>query len=72
MKSTETFADFYTHFLHLAGQARILEEDLWLDIFNKPTLELQWTILPVYSTLRTNVCLYVFYLAMDVELELLP
>jgi hypothetical protein len=53
MKSTETFADFHTRFLYLAGQARIPEEDLRLDLFDKLTLELQRTVLPVYSTLQT-------------------
>jgi hypothetical protein len=53
MKSTETFADFHTRFLHLAGQARIPEEDLRPDLFDKLTLELQRTVLPVYSTLQT-------------------
>ena len=28
MKATETFADFHTRFLHLAGQAQIPKEDL--------------------------------------------
>jgi len=40
MKTSETFADFHTRFLHLAGQARILEEDLQPDLFDKLTLEL--------------------------------
>src|SRR5277367_4183894 len=53
MKPTETFADFYTRFLHLAGQAQIPDEDLRPDLFDKLTLELQRTILPVYSTLKT-------------------
>ena len=53
MKATETFADFNTRFLHLAGQARIPEEDLRPDLFDKLTLELQRTVLPVYSTLKT-------------------
>jgi len=53
MKTSKTFADFHTRFLHLAGQAWILEEDLQLDLFDKLTLELQRTALPVYSTLRT-------------------
>jgi len=53
MKTSETFADFHTRFLHLAGQARIPEEDLRPDLFDKLTLELQRTALPVYSTLRT-------------------
>jgi len=53
MKPTETFADFYTRFLHLAGQAQIPDEDLQPDLFDKLTLELQQTILLVYSTLKT-------------------
>ena len=53
MKSTKTFADFYTCFLYLAGQAQIPEEDLRLDLFDKLTLELQRTVLLVYSTLTT-------------------
>ena len=62
MKPIETFANFYTHFLHLARQAKILRDDLQLDLFNKLTLELQKIVLLVYSTLtiaRTlaNQCL---------------
>src|ERR1700722_10536080 len=53
IKATEPFADFHTCFLHLARQARIPEEDLQLDLFDKLTLELQRTVLPVYSTLKT-------------------
>src|SRR5579862_1441765 len=51
MKPTETFADFYTRFLHLAGQAKIPKDDLRPDLFDKLTMELQRTVLPVYSTL---------------------
>jgi hypothetical protein len=40
MKTIETFADFYTYFLHLARKVKILEGDLKLDLFNKLTLEL--------------------------------
>jgi hypothetical protein len=53
MKPIETFADFHTRFLHLAGQAQIPKEDLRLDLFDKLTLELQRTVLPIYSTLQT-------------------
>ena len=53
MKPTETFADFHTRFLHLAGQAKIPKEDLRPDLFDKLTLELQRTVLPVYSLLTT-------------------
>jgi hypothetical protein len=40
MKPTKTFADFHTRFLHLAGQAKILKDDLQLDLFDKLTLKL--------------------------------
>ena len=53
MKSTETFADFHTRFLHLAGQGKIPKEDLRPDLFDKLTIELQRTVLPVYSMLTT-------------------
>ena len=53
MKPSETFADFHTRFLYLAGQARIPKDDLQLDLFDKLTIELQRTILLVYSTLTT-------------------
>src|ERR1700722_2682641 len=53
IKATEPYADFHTRFLHLARQARIPEEDLRPDLFDKLTLELQRTVLPVYSTLKT-------------------
>src|SRR3954466_16092128 len=53
MKTTKTFADFHTRFLHLAGQAKIPKEDLRLDLFDKLTIELQRTVLPVYSMLKT-------------------
>jgi Zinc knuckle len=53
MRTTETFAEFNTRFLHLAGQAKIPKEDLWPDLFDKLTLELQRTVLPIYLTLTT-------------------
>src|SRR5436190_14527223 len=53
MKPLETFADFHTRFLHLASQAKIPKDDLHLDLFDKLTLELQRTVLPMYSTLKT-------------------
>jgi len=40
IKTSKTFTDFYTCFLHLVGQAWILKEDLQLDLFNKLTLKL--------------------------------
>ena len=53
MKSTETFTDFYTRFLHLAGEGRIPEEALRPDLYDKLTLELQRAIAPTEETLIT-------------------
>ena len=40
MKTTKTFVDFYTYFLHLVEQAKIPKEDLQLDLFDKLTIDL--------------------------------
>src|SRR5271169_1975853 len=53
MKATETFPDFYTRFLHLAGEGQIPEEDLRPDLYDKLTLELQRAIAPTEETLIT-------------------
>jgi hypothetical protein len=53
MRSTETFPNFYTRFLHLAGEGRIPEEDLCPDLYDKLTLELQRAIAPTEETLIT-------------------
>jgi hypothetical protein len=53
MRANETFLDFYTRFLHLAGEGRILDEDLRLDLYDKITLELQCAIAPTEETLTT-------------------
>ena len=45
MKPTKTFVNFYTYFLYLARQGKILQDDLYLDLFNKLTIELQYIIL---------------------------
>jgi hypothetical protein len=51
MRSTETFTDFYTRFLHLAGEGQIPHEDLRPDLYDKLTLELQRAIAPMEGTL---------------------
>jgi hypothetical protein len=51
MRSTETFTDFYTQFLHLAGEGQIPDEDLRPDLYDKLTLELQRAIAPMEGTL---------------------
>jgi hypothetical protein len=53
MKTIETFSAFQTRFLHLAGQARIPQEDLLPDLFDKLTLDLQRAVLPVFTTVKT-------------------
>lgn len=65
MKSTETFSDFHTRFLQLAGQAKIPSDDLRPDLFDKLTLELQKTVLPVYTTLSTEKALADQCVALD-------
>ena len=53
MKATETFTNFYTRFLHLAGEGRIPEEDLCPDLYDKLTLELQHAIALTEEALLT-------------------
>ena len=53
MRANETFPDFYTRFLHLAGEGRIPDEDLRPDLYDKITLELQRAIAPTEETLTT-------------------
>jgi hypothetical protein len=53
MKASETYTEFQTRFLHLAGQARIPVDDLVPDLFDKLTLELQRAVLPTYPNLQT-------------------
>jgi zinc knuckle protein len=53
MKATETFPDFYTRFLHLAGEGRIPEDDLRPDLYDKLTLDLQRAIAPTEASLVT-------------------
>jgi hypothetical protein len=44
------FIDFYIQFLYFANKEQILDKDLCSDLYNKLTLELQYTIV---STERT-------------------
>jgi len=53
MKNTETFPDFYTRFLHLAGEGQIPSEDLRPDLYDKLTIELQRAIAPTEESLAT-------------------
>jgi Zinc knuckle len=53
MKPSQTFTDFYTNFLHLAGIGKIPLEDWRPDLYDKLTVELQRAVLPVLATLPT-------------------
>jgi hypothetical protein len=53
MKTTKAFPDFYTRFLHLAGEGQIPEDDLRPDLYNKLTLDLQRAIAPTEESLTT-------------------
>ena len=53
MKTTEAFPDFYTRFLHLAGEGQIPEDDLRPDLYDKLTLDLQRAIAPTEESLTT-------------------
>jgi hypothetical protein len=65
MKPSEGFAEFHTRFLHLAGEAQIPTPDLRPDLFDKLTMELQRTLLPIYSTLSTERALAEECLVLD-------
>ena len=53
MRTTETFPEFYTQFLHLAGEGQIPAEDLQPDLYDKLTIELQHAIAPMEESLAT-------------------
>jgi hypothetical protein len=57
MKEDETFAGFYTRFLHLAGIGNIPIEDLQPDLYDKLTPALQQSVLPFLDTLLTSKAL---------------
>ena len=65
MKTTETFLTFHTRFLYLASQAQIPQEDLFLDLFDKLTLDLQRAVLLVFTTIQTLKELTDQYLAIN-------
>jgi hypothetical protein len=69
MRSTEKFTDFYTRFLHLAGEGQIPDEDLCLDLYDKLTLELQRAIALMEGTLNTLKDLQKALLRLDQNLH---
>ena len=69
MSYKQTFMEFYTKFLHLAGEAKIPLEDWQPDLFDKLTMELQKAILPTLSSLTTYKALADQCLLLDRELK---
>jgi hypothetical protein len=57
MKDDESFSDFYTRFLHLAGMGKIPTDDLQPDLYDKLTPSLQQSVLPFLDTLLTSKAL---------------
>jgi hypothetical protein len=53
MSTTDTFVDFKTRFLLLAEEAEIPQSSRRLDLYDKLTVELQTSLVPVLSTLIT-------------------
>src|SRR5436305_2784420 len=53
MKSTQTFVDFQTEFLHLATAARIPEANWRRDLSSRVTTQLQQQVLAVLPDLTT-------------------
>jgi hypothetical protein len=57
MKPAQTFSEFYTKFLHLAGEAKIPLDDWQPDLYDKLTMELQKATLPTLNSLTTHKAL---------------
>jgi len=53
MDPLDTFVDFKTQFLLLANEAGIPQSSRQLDLYDKLTVELQTSLVPVLSTLST-------------------
>ena len=69
MRPSSTFHDFYTKFLHLAGDGKIPLEDYRTELYDKLTLDLQKAILPTYGSLKTYRQLADQCLLLDRELK---
>jgi hypothetical protein len=69
MKPSQPFTEFYTKFLHLAGEAKIPADDWRPDLYDKLTMELQKAVLPTLSTLKTYKALSDQCLLLDRELK---
>jgi hypothetical protein len=69
MKPSQTFTEFYTRFLHLAGRGRIPIADWQPDLYEKLTVELQKSTLPRLDDYPTHGQLAAYCLRMDQGLK---
>ncbi len=53
MKANEQFTTFFTRFMHLAGQGQIPSSDLFDDLWDKVSLDLQQALIPMRRTVKT-------------------
>ena len=69
MRTSQTFVEFQTQFLHLAGEAQIPAESLRLDLFDRLTAQLQEKLAAQLRTLNTFAELSASCLSLDTELR---
>src|SRR5438477_11841528 len=69
MRTGQTFTEFQTQFLNLAGEAQIPMESLCLDLYDKLTTPLQEKLAVNLTTLDTFAELSASCLSLDTELR---
>ena len=69
MRTGQTFTEFQTQFLHLAGEAQIPAESLRLDLFDRLTIQLQEKLAAQLRTLDSFAELAASCLSLDTELR---
>jgi hypothetical protein len=69
MKASESFAEFQTTFLHLAGEGQIHSDNLRLDLYDKLTTQLQERLAATLEDLDTYQKLANRCLSLDTELK---
>jgi hypothetical protein len=69
MQPSQSFSEFQTQFLHLAGQAQVPQESLRLDLYDRVTILLQKGIAPILRLLPTYEELAADLASLDTELR---
>src|SRR6266487_7205207 len=69
MKSNQSFAEFQTIFLHLAGEGEIPADSLRLDLYDKLTTQLQERLAAILVDLDTYKKLTDHCMSLDTELK---